>query len=304
MARDDPLRTFESLVDRFVRIDATATYGVEDKIDALERLIEQWRIIRHKLLNPLEFEDFIDWKWFADTDRIVFVPVYSIEGKGFRTPPIRLQRKLLAFLLLYHDRYKQVLEIIGGFISKIREDLCTVDFKKTKTGVFRCYTNTRFAANKLRDYGLLKFTQREAYKTWVLSLPGFLVAARALEKPNWEIPNVVKDPWHDLDPFIYTCCAGLDDYPLFVQRLKSICDPNAKIFQTFDEVLHQVHLQLMRYWRVLADPDQPTNDRRALSKQIVDELDQTVGYGEFLNELSACIQIEDILRKADAAAGE
>ena len=38
------------------------------------------------------------------------------------------------------------------------------------------------------------------------------------------------------------------------------------------------------------------------SKKIVDELDQTVGYGEFLNELSSCIQVEDVLRKADEAA--
>ena len=304
MAKDDPLRAFELLVDRLVQVGSTKGSSVEDKIDALERLVEQWRIVRHKLTNRLEFEDFMDWKWFADIDRIHFAPAYSTEDKGFGTPPIRLQRKLLAFLLLYHDCYKQVLEIINGFISKIRKDLNTLDFKKTKTGVFRCYTNTRFAANSLREYGLLKFTRREAYKTWVLSLPGFLVAATALEKPSWEIPNVQKDPWHDLDPFIYTCCAGLHDYPMLVHRLEWVCRPNTQIFRTFEGVLQQAHRQLVRYWQVLADPEQRTKDRRMLSKQIVDELDHTVGYGEFLNELSACIQVEDILKRADAAAHE
>ena len=252
-AQKDQFRDFELLVDHLVKIGDGTNWPIDEKINALERLIEQWRIDRHKLTNPLEIEEFIEWKWFADRDRLHFAPMRSGADKGFGTTPIRLQRKLLVFLLLHHGRYTKVLEIIEGFISKIRKDLDTLDFKKTKTGVFRCYTNTRFAANKLRDYGLLKFTRREAYKTWVLSLPGFIAAASALENPNWEIPNVQKDPWHELDPFIYTCSAGLDDYPSFVQRLEAICKPNAEIFQTFNNVLREAHRQLVRYWQVLSD---------------------------------------------------
>ena len=53
---------------------------------------------------------------------------------------------------------------------------------------------------------------------------------------------------------------------------------------------------------MLSDQDRTGKDRRELSKQIVDELDQTARYSEFLDELSACIQVEDILKKANAAA--
>ena len=111
-----------------------------------------------------------------------------------------------------------------------------------------------------------------------------------------------KYPWHELDPFIYTSGAGLRDFPNFVHRLESICRPNTQIFETFSDTLKKVHRELNRFWTVLADPEPTKKDRRELSKQIIDELDNTVGYGKFLDELSACIQVEDILKKTDAAA--
>jgi hypothetical protein len=220
--------------------------------------------------------------------------------RGLET--VRLQRKLLVFLLLYHGSYRHVLEIIDGFVGKIRHQLKTVDFKKTKTGVFRCYTNTRFAALRLRDNGLLKFTEREAYKTWVLSLPGFLVAASALASPDWSVPPVEKDPWHDLDPLILQCCDAVADYPTFVSTLSTICKPNSEFFETFKQVLQEAHQLLQRYWATLKNEHLPKADRMKLSRELVDQLDNTLGYGEFLKQLSACIQVDDLLKKVEAAA--
>lgn len=303
-AKKDPFKDFESLVDQLVRVDVAGTMPIAQKIDALERLIEKWRIDRHKLINPLEFEEFEDWGWFADIDKLHFVPNSKGASKGFGTAPIRLQRKLLVFLLLHHGRYRHVLEVIDGFIGKIRTELKSVDFKKTKTGVFRCYTNTRFAALRLRDNGLLKFTDREAYKNWVLSLPGFLVAAVALASPDWTVPPVEKDPWHDLDPLILQCCGAVADYPTFVATLSSICKPNSEVFESFKEVLQEAHRLLQQYWATLNNEDLPKADRMKLSRELIDRLDNTLGYGEFLTELSACIQVEDLLKKADAAANK
>jgi len=293
---------FEALVDSLVQVAAEGAVPVEQKINALERLIERWRIARHKLVNPLEFEEFEDWKWFAAPDKFHFVENRSGVTEGSGTSPIRLQRKLLVFLLLHHGQYGHVLEIIDEFIEKMRPSLSILDFKKTRTGVFRCYTNTRFAAVALRDSGLLKFTRREAYKTWVLSLPGFLVAARALASPDWMIPAVEKDSWHKLDPFILECSASVSDYPTFVATLKNVCAPNAQVFVAFEKVLQESHRLLQGYWTVLGNRDLANEDRVKLSQQLVEQLDNTFSYGDFLNELSACIRVEDLLRKADASA--
>lgn len=299
-ARPDPLRHFEAFVDTVVRFPMPRP--VDEKINAVERLIEQWRIGRHSLVNALEFEEFLDWKWFIDGERVHFAPAASHPEKGFGTTPIRLQRKLLAFLVLHHGRDAHVLKIIETFVAQIRPSLETVDFKKTKTGVFRCFTNTRFAANKLREHGLLKFTRREAFKTWVLSLAGFIVAARALASPDWTLPTIRKDSWHDLDPFILSCCDAVADYETFVATLRKICQPNAEVFTTFASVLADAHRLLQEYWAALQDQNLSKAERAKVSRELIERLDAVHGYGEFLEELAACIQVEDILKQADDAA--
>src|SRR5205823_5429 len=122
--------------------------------------------------------------------------------------------------------------------DQMRQQLTPIDFKKTKTGVTRCFTNTRFAANALRDYGLLKFTRREAFKTWELSLAGFLVAAdvlkkRAEQKNPWHVPLNSKEANFDLSQEIRVASKGCQTFDDLVARLASICKPDAEIFKTF-----------------------------------------------------------------------
>jgi hypothetical protein len=96
------------------------------------------------------------------------------------------------------------------------------------------------AAHTLRDYGLLKFTHDEAFKTWILSLTGFVVASRVLEKGiDWELPPVARMYNFDIHPEIRLAWADLQSYDAFVARLQYICEPNVEVFKTFDTVLRR-----------------------------------------------------------------
>lgn len=299
--KTDPFETFEELIGQLIKIPMKAVCPVSDKVDHLERLIEQWRISRFKLRNSLDFEEFLETKWMVDDSHVHFAPTGNQPDRRAGTSPLRLQRKLLDFLLLHQGSYPDVLKCIRGFIGKIHSDLDIRDFKKTETGVIRCFTNTRFAANKLRDYGLLKYTKTEAFKVWVLSLPGILVAAKSLKDPGWRLP-VVADPWHGLDPFIMGCAESVREFPAMVQALAELCEPDTHIFRTFDGVLKEAHRLMVNHWEIVQDPDLPSKEREALGKNLIDQLDNVLRYGEFLEELSSSMQIEHLLNQADAAA--
>lgn len=183
----------------------------------------------------------------------------------------------------------------------MRGQMTFLDFKKTKTGVTRCFTNTRFAAHVLRDYGFLKFTRREAFKTWELSLSGFLVGADILERRNrsqspWEVSAINKDVKLDLATEIYIASDGLQNFDDFIRNLSSICAPDVEIFKTFGPALTQAFDLLQSYWLIIKDPSKSQQERRKASLDRIKALD-ALG-GTFLNELARCIQINDALRRA------
>lgn len=297
----DRFTEFEQLIDRLVDVHGLGEEIISGKVDLLERLIEQWRIERHELSNGIDFEEFLVWRWFSDRDHLHFTKSNEIVDRSAGTAPLRLQRKLLVFLLLNHGKYHHVLDIIREFVWTIRSSLEVRDFKKTETGVFRCFTNTRFAANTLRDYGLLKYTRREAFKVWVLSLPGVLVAAHALKEPGWKLP-IVSDPWHRLDPFTLHCRTASQDLPALVRTLSELCEPNTKIFTTFNHVLEQAHGLLQSYWATLEDSDLPTKVREDRARHLTEQLEIIIGYPDFIEELTSSIQIDNLLAKVAGAS--
>jgi hypothetical protein len=301
---NDPFPEFEQLVNGLVHVQGDPRAPISRKVDLLERLIERWRIERHKLSNELEFEEFLVWRWFSDGGQLHFTKTNEFVDYSAGTAPLRLQRKLLVFLLLNHGKYEHVLDIIRNFVRTIRADLNVRDFKKTETGVFRCFTNTRFAANTLRDYGLLKYTRQEAFKVWILSLPGLLVAARALSdgaERGWKLPTIT-DPWHRLDPFTLRCAPATHDLPALVRTLSELCAPNTKIFTTFNHVLEQAHGLLKSYWATLADPDLPTKAREDRARHLTEQLEIIIGYPDFIDELTSSIQIDNLLAKVEGAS--
>ena len=160
------IEAVEALIDRWVVAeDFNDKPTLDLKIALLALGPSRIKHERQAVGGGVDFETYIQCRVFADIDRLVVVAPKLPEHLGAGTAAIQLQAPLLLFLLLHHRNRFRVLEIIQHFIAKVRPQLAYLDFKQTKTGVIRCFTNTRFAAHVLRDYGLLKFTQREAYKT-------------------------------------------------------------------------------------------------------------------------------------------
>ena len=163
----------------------------------------------------------------------------------------------------------------------------------------RCFTNTRFAAKVLREYGLL-FTRDEAFKTWELSLAGFLVAAsilqqRAGQKRPWHELGPARDGNFDLLPEIRDACRGITSYDEFVARLAAICKPDAAVFKSFQPALKEAFALLPGYWAILSDQTKTQTERREASLERIKKLD-ALG-DDFFRELSRCVQINDALRR-------
>jgi hypothetical protein len=202
----------------------------------------------------------------------------------------------LLFLLLHHKSEYDVIDIISNFIAQIWDDLTILDFKKTKTGVTRCYTNTRFAANTLRDFGLLKFTKKEAYKTWVLSLPGFIVASKIFKNVNRKIGRPEKGWPFRIHKDIYTAWEGIKRYDDFVSQLTSICMPEAKIFSTFKSTLEKAFSKLNLYWQILKDEKLTFEEKKDKSSALIKEIEESDGMESFYREFSDCLNIEALMK--------
>lgn len=293
----------EALIDRLVRVQG---FGRQPELDAkialLSFTLEQLKHERRTAEDLVTFEEFTECNVFADTDRLVVTAPASFKHLGTGTAAIQLQAPLLLFLLLHHRERFPVLEIIQLFIAKIRDQLDYLDFKKTQTGVTRCFTNTRFAAKVLRAYGLLKFSEREAYKTWELSLTGFLVAADIYQKrcatmTPWVVPSHKKEFNFDLLAEIRQACDAIKNYDQFVKRLASLCKPDAEVFTTFEPALRKAYALLPGYWATLNDASLTQDDRQEAGLERVKKLEQEGITDEFYHEFAQCLQINELLAK-------
>lgn len=286
---------FEELVDQVVQGRPPFGGSRENKMDLLERAIEQWRIERFKLVNEVPMEQFLDAGWMTEKGRVHFYELEDTYHYGTGAAPLQYQRRLIVHLLLDHGRTNTVFGVIERFIERIHEELEPIDFKRTSTGVLRCYTNTRFAALKLRDAGLLRFTHEEAFKRWVLTLPGYVVASRSFGAPMPPIRHSDEVAGLGLDKFIHECQAAVATYPEFVGALASLCAPNADIFTTFKPVLERCHGHLQRYWEILNDTNLKSAETLERSAEFMRLIDRTEGYGRFIEEFSASIQIDRLM---------
>jgi hypothetical protein len=271
-----------------------------EKIDFLERAIEVWRFYADRPENETSLETFIQSAIFVDEGHVT-IQVPNKEGKlGTGTKPIQLQPPLLLFLLLYHRDRIAIYDIITRFIEKVRDELTVLDFKKTRTGVVRCFTNTRFAALVLRDHGFLKFTHHEAFKTWVLSLPGILVASKLLDDgQHWRIVPTSEMRSRTLHEAILAAKSELDTYDKFVSRLARVCRPNVEVFETFGDVLAKAYGQLPGYWHALEDPSLTKKQRTEETTKRMAELDEMPGMDDFYVEFSKCVNVERLLKEVD-----
>ena len=287
------------LIDEWVHIDGVppGRENLRDKLDILERAVESLRIERRWIENPLPLEIFIQGHARKDRSALRYYFPAGHDSLGSGTPAIQLQPMLLLFLLIYHRSSYKIYDIINGLIHKMWNQLGFLDFQKTQTGVTRCFTNTRFAAHTLRDYGLLKFTRKEAYKTWVLSLPGFLVASKVLEESGGvlELPEVGKEKHFDLHRKILTAWIDLRTYDAMVERLAYICEPNTQVFTTFRDVLQQAYGLLGNYGHAIQDERKSSKKRKQISMEYIKKLEAMPEIEQFYSEFSKCVNVERLL---------
>ena len=180
---------FEKWLDSNLLFKEDLSDTHENKIDFLERIIEVVRYFKEYSRNKMDLEKLKDYEYdFLENGKIRILPGSNKYFNKLSQQPrksIELQIPLLIFLLVYDKKDRSVLHIIENFINEFRYYLHPRDYERTRTGAKRCFTNTRFAARELRNYGLLKFSQKEAYKTWELSFLGLLVAS-ILYDSDWQ----------------------------------------------------------------------------------------------------------------------
>jgi hypothetical protein len=265
-------------------------------IDILERIAEQLRFKYNYYKTTITLEEFKCSKVKIEADSLILHCPGHCCGLSSGTPAIVLQPLLLKFLLLHHQATFRVLDIIRMFTSKIRPSLNMIDFKKTETGVIRCYTNTRFAANTLRDYGLLKFTRKEAYKTWVLSLQGFIVGSVLMETDEWKIIPEKDKKTEKVHSIIRNTWSEISEYENFVARLTKVCKPEMEIFSTYQQVLQVAHKKLEKYWGILNDETLNATEKKNAVATIVQEIEAIPKIEEFYSEFSIHMNIKDVIK--------
>ena len=274
---------------------------IQSKIDILDRTIQYLRIKCRYLDNKhRKYEEFIQGQVCIENDSLQYLPPERVINQGSGTKPILLQPKLLIFLLLNHSKNLKVYDIIEGFINEIWDYISDLDFKRTQTGVVRCFTNTRFAANTLRDYGLLKFTKKEAFKTWTLSLYGFLVASKVMqENLTWNISKINNHYKYDLHPEINISKNQIATYEDYVKMLSAICEPKRalNLFETFESILKEAYKLLDVYWSMTRQPEITKQERQKESFEIIKKLESHPLIESFYNELSSCIYVDAYLKK-------
>lgn len=309
--KPDSPEAFRALLARLVQVQG-ADLPVDDgfRMEVLGHILERYKHPLHcRREERLPYERFLQCGLYVDQDRLVVSVPDRFGPMGSGIAPIQYQVPLLCFLLANYSRKARVIDIIDQFIAKVWSQLKPMDFKQTKTGATRCYTNVRFAATVLRGYGLLKFTEREAFKTWELSLPGILVAAHVSQnRPTGESPWKIKDrPKKDgfeLSSEIEAVWEEIADYPDFVQCLTNICEPDANVFRTFGKALEQAHGRLGYYWSNLRSAGRSQFCRRKASRDVIQSLEANGVNDKFYEELSACICLNDELKRAELRAGE
>lgn len=168
-------------------IEIQPSSGLDDdlatRLDVLDRVVDVLRSQAHNTAHGLSLREFLRaGPAISGSSRrsvLEFVGptggAPEIDWASF-SRPIALQRRLLIFLLVHGEPSQKILDTIGAFIRWNQKQLQLLDFERTKSGPPRVWTNTRFAAGDLRNHGILKYSDDEAFKVWELSFIGLVLA--------------------------------------------------------------------------------------------------------------------------------
>ena len=310
MKKDDFMKTTDNLsnfVDSLVKIhgkphsqqqlfqDQKHKSELANKLDLLERAIELVRIRYRCLDNNLDFDEFIQGRITANSDQLLYSAPANFKRNRPGTAPIYLQPKLLIFLLYrYNNEELKVYDIINNFVKLVWNQLKLLDFVKTKTGVMRCFTNTRFSANKLREYGMLKFTKQEAYKTWVLSFTGIMVASKFLKDGEWGKPVYIEEYSSDLHPGIKASFKSLKDYNEFMKTLMFVTKPETRLVNENLVGTEKTHKLLSIYHSHLKNTDITKKEKKEGCNSILQKLEGDDDIKRLFERVASDLKVGDL----------
>lgn len=199
MFEKEELQHARELIDSLVEIspDKPASWNkisFGQKLDRLSELIDALRFDNDEPEESDRRKTFRPTRIFADPSagKIHFVGgghTEALEDDAAR----KLMLPLLKYLHGHPGKGRAVLSIVRAFVRNYRPHCHMRDFQRTATGVLRIETNVRFAARELRKFGLLQYTQVEAFKTWRLSLMGILAAEHL--PPILDLPDEKPLDW-------------------------------------------------------------------------------------------------------------
>lgn len=103
----------------------------------------------------------------------------------------------LVFLAIQQDHNADyLLEYMDKYFELVKDKLTFSDVITTATGATRCYTNLRFALNRLRNLGLIHSTTKENYKISRSLLPtpfGYLFAMHVSDLEEEDVTRLLEN---------------------------------------------------------------------------------------------------------------
>lgn len=278
--------------------------SVKRKVDILERIV---KLIRTELAHPQN--DFLSEQllkttiFVNDSERRIHIDLNQQNENSNATTQLEirtsrnLQASLLVFLLLNFRRHDSVLQVIEGLVDEIRSTLSIRDFQRTKTGVIRCFTNTRFAAKQLRDFGLLKFTKKEAFKRWELSFLGILVALQLYEK-QWRDAPSHKITTVPLDSRILDALSRLQNLNKVREILDLLCEDKnlfpafGDMQKTFEKLAKTADAFLSSNFK----KGEHLQKAKSVASTLLSQLEKEPSVETFMKNLSTYTRIEESLQ--------
>lgn len=289
LAREIP--TLRSFIDRAVKCDGMS---VQEKAQYLEHLLWLFRISVKDFDQTIKYDSVLKSDLHVSHDSIALAHRSlsgELCGKSEPLRSIEIQPMLLQFLLLQGNQRIDVLDTIHQFIERIYDRLTPEDMERTETGAIRCFTNTRFAANTLREYGFLRFSESEAYKCWRLTFPGLLTAGYFYLHPPRSSPPC--GAWKGLHPEFDKVITHYSDPGNCVKTLAGLAGKSGDVFSSYMPLFTKFSHRLAS-WRKDMQQAGSRNDAKQSSKLWVVDLEKDVDLLKFAEDYSADVQITKI----------
>jgi hypothetical protein len=306
--RPGQLDALRAVIDRWITVSGGARSPDEEfehKLDALHRVVELARLTTGAVVNKYTMREVLAAGVSVDLDAMLVgigsTPDGSprVDTSGWPAPnermPNELQAPLLSYLLRQYKRPRRIHETIEGFVRAVKPFLTPFDTESTVTGVPRVMTNTRVAANLLRDWGLLQNSPRVRYKSWELTHLGLLAAAALAREGRPGIPaRTLSMPYGQFvaEP-IREVLWRLRRVDLLVPTLRIICADNGDVLRSLDAIHHLVCEYADALMRSVDLYD--FSGSRAAALDVLRRIEETIPVESLADDLAVDLALRDLL---------